>query len=84
MIYTYDVKTNTGEAPLHDNALTVFVLKKVLKKVSETKDETSEIWFTNPGQGRYWLRNILKEWNFIISRGKGPAKQVAMISVVDK
>ena len=39
------------------------------------------IWFTNPDQGRYWLRNILKELNLVIARGKGPQTQVAMISV---
>jgi hypothetical protein len=61
LIYTYDVKTNTGEARLYDDALTVF--KTTLVWVSDTEDEKSAIWVTNPEQGKYWLRNILKELN---------------------
>ena len=79
LTYSYDVKTNTGEARFHDDTLTVF--RTTLVWVSETENERSAIWMTDPVQGKYWLRNILKELNIVISRGKGPTKQVAMISV---
>jgi hypothetical protein len=79
LTYTYDVKTNKGEARFHDDTITVF--RNTLVWVSETEDERMAIWCTNPDQGRYWLRNILKELNLVIARGKGPQTQVAMISV---
>ena len=79
LTYTYDAKTNTGEARFHDDTLTVF--RNTLVWVSETEDERVAIWSTDPERGKNWLRNILKELNIVISRGKGPHKKVAMISV---
>jgi hypothetical protein len=79
LTYTYEVKNNTGEARFHDDTNTVF--RNTLVWVSEEEDETQAIWFTNPEMGRKWLRNILRELNFIIARGKGVQKIVKMISL---
>jgi hypothetical protein len=79
LTYTYLEGNNTGEARFHEDALLIF--RNTLVWVSETEDETQAIWFTRPDEG---LRNIIKELNVVISRGRGPQRIVTKISITLK
>ena len=79
LTYTYLEGNNTGEARFHEDALLIF--RNTLVWVSETEDETQAIWFTRPEEG---LRNIIKELNVVISRGRGPQRIVTKISITLK
>ena len=46
-----------------------------------TEDEHEAIWMIYPSDGFTWIKNIVWELNLVISRGKGLAQRIQLITL---
>ena len=48
---------------------------------SATEDESEAVWMLYPDDGFTWIKNIVWELNLVVSRGKGPAQRIQLITL---